>query len=119
MKILKQLNLLDIEGNFSITNFAVIISLVITCFIPIGALLFLVAVANYCHKRYETARHYDQERKLTDVNMVSLQNQMDEVSKRLDSVNKNHDAVLKLADESKKLLSEKNLAKGFTGRVRQ
>lgn len=63
-KVMKYLNLLDSSGNLSITNLAVLITLVRLAISPSASITeagsLLVALASYSHKRYITAKSKDQ-----------------------------------------------------------
>lgn len=121
IEFFKRISFLDSEDNLSITNISMIVTLIVGCFFQSypSALMFLVAFANYADKRTKIKDAKIEESKAMDTNMVMLQNQLDSVNSELVNVKKDHEQFIKSADETRKLLSEKNLAKGFTGRIRQ
>lgn len=73
------------------------------------ALAFTVACGGLCFDRYQLSKDKITQDAASDLNMVMIQNQLDQIKA-------DHESVHKLAEESKKLLSQGNLALGFKPR---
>lgn len=92
-KLLTFLNLLDAQGNLSITNVAVLVTLIKLAISPSASITeagtLLVALANYAHKRKTTSdvnkTQLDVEAKIQDA-MTSATNQINELQGKVNGL---------------------------------
>lgn len=76
------------------------------------SIIFMAAILNYCHKRFEIAKREARHDSMVDRNMVSIQNQIDEIRRE-------HATVLKIAEDARKIVNDVNINRTFTRPQRQ
>ena len=92
-KILSFLNLLDYEGNLSITNLAVYIALVKMIFIPGGSLedagILFTALSSYAYKKHLVSKTVNAESSKN----IELETVLDELNKRIEKTESKTNAL--------------------------
>lgn len=92
-QIFKFLNLLDHEGNLSITNLAVIVVLIKLAIAPAATLTeagtLLIALANYAHKRVVTNSVPEVTEDTITPQVEEMQTKLDEVSSQVSALSMN------------------------------
>lgn len=102
MKTLKFLNLLDQNGQLSVTQVLLYVMTIKIVTIPTdwtAAVAFLFTLLNYAHKRSVTSKT----KKVQDTDL----------SARVSLIEQTQDTVFKQSEETKRLLSQANLANAF------
>lgn len=116
--ILKFLNILDKQGNLSITNILVLslgIKLLIASQTELSdTLILLIPIISYMQKRYETNKAIKQ---VTDITELSkLTDQVSLITKELNEIQQLNEDIKKQSDDVRKLINNNNLSHAFKTR---